>query len=55
MAREDAITLRPKVLTPNQDPLTPQQTLTMLYGIGLLVPELLLMAAAVAWLRRRGA
>jgi hypothetical protein len=55
LAREDAITLRPKRLTPNQDPLTPQQTLGMLYGIGLLVPELLLIGAAVTWLRRRGA
>jgi len=55
VAREEAITLRPKLLTPNQDPLTPQQTLGMLYGIGLFVPELLLIGAAVAWLRRRGA
>jgi len=55
LAREDAITLRPKLLTPNQDPLTPQQTLGMLYGIGLLVPELLLIGAAVVWLRRRDA
>ncbi len=55
LAREDAITLRPKLLTPNQDPLTPQQTLGMLYGVGLLVPELLLIGAAVTWLRRRGA
>jgi ABC-type uncharacterized transport system involved in gliding motility auxiliary subunit len=55
VAREEAITLRPKLLTPDQDPLTPQQTLGMLYGIGLFVPELLLIGAAVAWLRRRGA
>jgi hypothetical protein len=55
LAREDAITIRPKLLTPDQDPLTPQQTLGMLYGIGLLVPELLLIGAAWAWLRRRGA
>jgi hypothetical protein len=55
LAREDAITLRPKVMTPDQDPLTPQQTLGMLYGVGLLIPELMLVAAAVAWMRRRGA
>jgi len=55
LAREEAITLRPKLLTPDQDPLTPQETLGMLYGVGLLVPEFLLIAAAVAWLRKRGA
>ncbi len=55
VSREDAITLRPKMITPDQDPLTPQQTLGMLYGVGLLLPELLLVAAAVAWMRRRGA
>jgi hypothetical protein len=55
LAREESITLRPKVMTPDQDPLTPQQTLGMLYGVGLLLPELLLIAAAVAWMRRRGA
>jgi len=53
LARESAITLRPKELTPAQDPLTPQQTLVMFYGVGLLLPELLLLAAAVAWARRR--
>ena len=42
-----------KATTPDQDPLTPQQTLGMLYGIGLLVPELLLIASALAWLRTR--
>jgi ABC-type uncharacterized transport system involved in gliding motility auxiliary subunit len=53
LAREDAITLRPKEITPAQDPLTPQQTLVMFYGVGLLVPEVLLVAAAFAWARRR--
>lgn len=52
-AREPEITLRPKTLTPDQFPLTPQQSLRMLYGVGLLVPELCLVAAALAWLRRR--
>jgi len=51
--REIDITRRPKVLTPYQTPLPPQSTLQMLYGVGLLVPELLLMAGAVLWLRRR--
>jgi hypothetical protein len=50
---ERKITLRPKSITPDQDPLTPQQTLGMLYGVGLLVPELLLIASALAWLRTR--
>lgn len=53
LAREDAITVRPKEVTPSQDPLTPQQTLAMFYGVGLLLPELLLLAAVVAWARRR--
>jgi len=50
---ERRITLRPKAITPDQDPLTPQQTLAMLYGVGLLVPELLLIASALTWLRTR--
>ena len=52
-AREPAITMRPKTLTPDQFPLTPQQSLRMLYGVGLLVPELCLAAAALTWVRRR--
>lgn len=52
-SREPAITLRPKTLTADQFPLTPQQSLRMLYGVGLLVPELCVVAAALAWLRRR--
>jgi hypothetical protein len=53
--REPAITLRPKVLTPDQSPLPPQTTLQMLYGVGLLVPEILLIVGAVVWVRRRSA
>lgn len=53
LSREDAITLRPKQVTQDQDPLTPQQSLSMLYGVGLLLPELLLVAAALAWVRQR--
>ncbi len=51
--REDAIGIRPKIVTPNQDPFTPQQSLAMLYGVGLLLPELLLITGAIVWLRRR--
>ncbi|NNL65259.1 MAG: hypothetical protein HKP30_03350, partial [Myxococcales bacterium] len=51
--REPAITRRPKVLTPYQTPLPPQTTLQMLYGVGLLVPELLLIVGAIVWIRRR--
>lgn len=51
--REDSITLRPKTLTPDQYPLTPQQSLDMLYGVGLLIPQLCLAAAAFTWWRRR--
>jgi hypothetical protein len=51
--RESDVTLRPKVLTPYQSPLPPQTTLQMLYGVGLLVPEILLIAGAVVWVRRR--
>ncbi len=47
------IVLRPKGFAPNQFPLTPQETLRMFYGVGLLLPELLLVAAGLAWLRRR--
>ena len=43
------------MLTPDQDPLPPQKTLEMLYGVGLLVPELLLITGAILWLRRRSA
>jgi ABC-type uncharacterized transport system involved in gliding motility auxiliary subunit len=53
--RESDITIRPKSLTPDQYPLTPQQSLDMLQGVGLLIPELCLAAAAWTWVRRRGA
>ncbi len=54
-ARDPAITVRAKFLGLDQQPLTLQQSLTMFYGLGLLLPELLLIAAAVVWSRRRGA
>jgi hypothetical protein len=50
---DSALTRRPNMLTEIQSPLTPQQTLTMFYGAGLLLPELLLIAAGLAWIRRR--
>lgn len=53
--REPDITLRPKALTPDQFPLTPEQSLEMLYGVGLVIPELCLIAASLAWLRKRSA
>lgn len=54
-ARDSAITIRPKALTPDQFPLTPQQSLQMLYGVGLLIPEACLIIAALLWARRRHA
>lgn len=51
--REPAITRRAKLLTPVQRPLTLQESVGMFYGLGLLLPELLLVAAALIWARRR--
>jgi hypothetical protein len=33
--------------------MTPQQSLRLLYGVGLLIPELCLIGAALTWVRRR--
>jgi hypothetical protein len=55
LAREPQITLRPKVRETVQFPLPVQNSLQMLYGVGLLLPEVLLIAAGVLWLRRRAA
>jgi len=49
------ITRRPNLLTVVQSPLTPRESLAMFYGAGLLLPEILLILAAVTWLRRRSA
>jgi hypothetical protein len=54
-AREPAITLRPKIRPTVQFPLPVTDSLETLYGVGLLVPELLLIAGAIVWLRRRAA
>ena len=51
--RDGALTERPKAWTPDQYPLPPQKSLQMFYGVGLLLPQLLLMAGAIAWLRQR--
>ncbi len=55
--REPAITLRPKGVVSNrlQLPLPVQDTFTMFQGVGLLLPELLLLAGAWAWARQRSA
>jgi hypothetical protein len=53
---ESDITLRPKNRpTPVQFPIPLTETLQTLYGVGLLVPELLLVAGGIVWLRRRNA
>jgi hypothetical protein len=53
--REAEITLRPKLLTPKQFPLPIANTLRAFHGVGLLVPELLLLGGGLVWLRRRSA
>ncbi len=55
LEREPAITLRPKLGHLLQFPVPIQRSLDALYGVGLLVPELLVMAGAWVWIRRRGA
>lgn len=53
---EPEITLRPKNRpTLVQFPVPLTNTLRTLYGVGLLVPELLLIAGGIIWLRRRSA
>jgi hypothetical protein len=56
LEREPDITLRPKTSVATlQFPLPLPSTLRMFQGLGLLLPELLLIGAAVLWLRRRSA
>jgi len=53
---EPEITQRPKNRpTPVQFPVPLTNTLQTLYGVGLLVPELLLIAGGIVWLRSRSA
>jgi hypothetical protein len=56
-AREPAITLRPKVAVSGrmQFPIPLQNTFTRFQSLGLLLPELLLILAAVVWARTRTA
>ena len=54
--RDPALVIRPKVAGASgrlQLPLPIQNTLTMFQGVGLLLPELLLMLAAIFWIRTR--
>jgi len=53
--REAEITLRPKLRNPLNFPVPLPSTVGALYGVGLLVPELLLLAGGLVWLRRRTA
>jgi gliding motility-associatede transport system auxiliary component len=53
--RESDIVLRPKIRNAVQFPLPVENTLQAFYGVGLLVPELLLLIGAVVWLRGRSA
>ena len=55
LEREAAITLRPKIGHLLQFPVPIQRSLDALYGVGLLVPELLVMTGAWVWIRRRQA
>ena len=56
-AREPAITLRPKVAVSGrmQFPIPIQNTFTRFQSLGLLLPELLLIAGALVWVRTRSA
>jgi hypothetical protein len=51
--QEAEITLRPKLRTPTQFPLPIQNTLKTFQSLGLLIPELLLLAGALVWIRQR--
>ncbi len=53
--REAEITLRPKIRKTIHFPLPLTDSVQALYSVGLLVPELLLIAGGIVWLRRRTA
>jgi hypothetical protein len=55
LEREADITIRPKATRIIQFPVPIQNSLSALYGIGLVVPELLLLCGGLIWLRRRAA
>jgi ABC-type uncharacterized transport system involved in gliding motility auxiliary subunit len=52
---EPAVTLRPKIRSTVQFPLPLDDSVQALYGVGLLLPELLLIVGGIIWLRRRNA
>lgn len=52
---EPAVTLRPKIRSTVQFPLPLDDSVQALYGVGLLLPELLLIVGGIIWLRRRSA
>ena len=53
--QESGITLRPKVRKAVQFPVPLNNSVNAFYGVGLLLPELLLIAGGIVWLRRRSA
>jgi ABC-2 type transport system permease protein len=54
-SHESGITLRPKIRETVQFPLPINSSVRAFYGVGLLLPELLLIAGGIVWLRRRSA
>jgi ABC-2 type transport system permease protein len=55
MRREPRITLRPKAGALIQFPVPIQNSLKAFYGVGLVIPQVLLIAGGLVWLRRRSA
>ena len=53
--QEPEITQRPKIRQTVQFPVPLNNSVRALYGVGLLLPELLLIAGGIVWLRRRSA
>ncbi len=51
--RDREIAIRPKAVPPSQFPLPVGHALRSFYGVGLLVPEILLIAGGLVWLRAR--
>ena len=53
LGREADITIRPKAGQLLQFPIPVKRSLNALYGVGLLVPELIIMTGAWIYIRRR--
>jgi hypothetical protein len=51
--RESDIAIRPKAAPPQHFPLPLANSLQTFYGVGLLIPELLLIAGGLVWLRAK--